>query len=284
MLVSSVAPGSAASAQSPPAAGSGILEFTCVRGRTVLTRALAVSPLKVLNPRHAGGSAWAYLATYGGGLVGGDAIDVQMSVGRGAAALLATQASTKVYRSRAGSTHTLRADVADGGLLVLLPDPVTCFAGSSYRQHQRIRLDPGANLVLVDRLTAGRIESGERWLFDEYVARTLVWRGERLLLHEALRLTRDDGDLARRLDRFNALAFVVLLGPQLAGAAARLARIVNSAPLERRADCLLSAAPLGDDGAIVRVASRSVEQLSAVLRQQLSVVTSLVGDDPWRGK
>ena len=28
----------------------------------------------------------------------------------------------------------------------------------------------------------------------------------------------------------------------------------------------------------------SVEQLNAVLRQHLSVVTSLVGDDPWRGK
>ena len=284
MLVSPIASAAAAATQPELTAGSGALEFTRVGRRTVLTRALAVSPLKVLNPGHAGASAWAYLATYGGGLVGGDALDVQVTVRRGATALLATQASTKVYRSPVGAQHTLRAEVADGGLLMVLPDPVTCFAGSSYRQQQRIRLEAGANLVLVDRLTAGRVESGERWLFDEYVARTLIWRADSLLLHEALQLTRDDGDLARRLDRFNALAFIVLLGPALAGTAAHLARIVESAAVERRADCLLSAAQLGEDGAILRVASPSVEQLSAMVRQRLHGVTSLLGDDPWIGK
>src|SRR6516162_9504674 len=77
--------------------GAGTLQFEDVRGKTVLTRAIAASPLRVLNPKNAGESAWVYLATYGGGLVGGDALDISIDVGQGAAALVATQASTKVY-------------------------------------------------------------------------------------------------------------------------------------------------------------------------------------------
>src|SRR5947208_8075560 len=281
-----VSPASVDRAAAPArrAPGAGELEFTRVRGRTVLTRAFAASPLKVLCPRHAGASAWAYLATFGGGLVGGDAIDLSVTVGAGATALLATQASTKVYRSETGASQTLQADVADGGLLVLVPDPVTCFAGATYRQEQRVRLAPSASLVLVDRLTAGRVASGERWLFDRYFSRTRVWQGNRLLLHDAVQLTRDDGEIARRLDRFDVLASVVLLGPALASTAARLTGVSESLPVLRRADVLLSAAPLDGGGATLRMAARSVEQIASALRQHLSVVTSLLGDDPWIGK
>jgi urease accessory protein UreG len=145
------------------APGAGRLEFTRVGGRTVLTRVLSCSPLKLLHPRQANRSASVYLSTYGGGLVGGDHLDLSLTVGPGAAALVATQASTKVYRSPLGASQKLCAEVADQALLVLLPDPVTCFAGATYSQDQRIRLDPGASLVLVDRVTAGRVEHGERW-------------------------------------------------------------------------------------------------------------------------
>ena len=52
---------------------------------------------------NAGASAWAYAATYGGGLVGGDSVSMRVEVGAGASALVATQASTKVYRSDRGA-------------------------------------------------------------------------------------------------------------------------------------------------------------------------------------
>jgi len=266
------------------APGAGRLEFTRVGGRTVLTRVLSCSPLKLLHPRQANRSASVYLSTYGGGLVGGDHLDLSLTVGPGAAALVATQASTKVYRSPLGASQKLYAEVADDALLVVLPDPVTCFAGATYSQDQRIRLDPGASLVLVDRVTAGRVEHGERWRFDEYASRIFVWRADRLLLHDGLRLTREGDDLARRLDRFNCLAVVVLAGPAVRDTAARLTSVIQSTPVTRRSDCLVSAAPLGDEGAIVRLASRSVEALDIALRGHLSVLTALLGSDPWIGK
>lgn len=264
--------------------GLGVLEFTRVGARTALTRAFARSPLKILNPRRADQSASVYLATYGGGLVGGDRIDVSIGVGPGAAALVTTQASTKVFRSPLGASQDLRAEVAGDGLLVLLPDPVTCFAGASYRQEQHIHLDTGANLVLVDRLTAGRIESGERWLFDEYANRLFIWQGDRLVLHDAVVLTGEDGDIGARLGRVNCLAVVVLVGPALIETAARLTGMIHETPVTRRPDLLASAAPIGDAGAILRFASHSVEELALTLRRDLGIVITLLGDDPWIGK
>ena len=265
-------------------AGAGELAFTRVDGRTVLTRAFAASPLKILSPRRSGASAWAYLATYGGGLVGGDRIDLRVNVGRDAAALVSTQASTKVYRSPLGASQRLDAEVGNGALLVLLPDPVTCFAGATYVQDQRIQLNEGGSVAIVDRLTAGRIAHGERWMFDRCIGRTVLRRSGRLLLHDCTELSRDDGEISRRLGRFDVLTNVVLAGPALAATAARLRGMVESTPAVRRGDVLIAAARVGDDGVLLRMACRSSEQAASRLRDYLGVLPFLLGDDPWLGK
>jgi urease accessory protein len=266
--------------------GAGHLQFEHVRGETVLTRAVAASPLRVLNPKNAGTSAWVYLATYGGGLVGGDSLDISIDAGPRASALIATQASTKVYRSGVGASQRLHARAGDGSLLVLLPDPVTAFAGSRYLQEQHVELDGAASLVLVDWLTAGRLASGERWQFDGYTSRTFVRRDGRLLLHDAVSLAPGDGGIAGRMNRFTCVATVVVTGPAVRAAAARLAGEISTAPLARCADVLMSAAPLagGDDGTLLRLAGLSVEQVGGVLRRLLNFVPSLLGDDPWNCK
>jgi urease accessory protein len=52
----------------------------------------------------------------------------------------------------------------------------------------------------------------------------------------------------------------------------------------RRADLLLSAAPLGEDGVVVRLAGVSAEQVGSALKQYLAMVPTLLGDDPWACK
>jgi hypothetical protein len=47
---------------------------------------------------------------------------------------------------------------------------------------------------------------------------------------------------------------------------------------------LLSAAPLEDDGVLLRVAGLSAQQVGAVLKQHLNFIPSLLGDDPWSSK
>jgi urease accessory protein len=247
----------------------------------VLTRAVAASPLRLLHPKNSGSAAWVYAATYGGGLVGGDTIALDVSAGAGAAALLSTQASTKVYRSDARARQQLRAHAAEGSLLVLLPDPVTPFAASHYTQEQHIDLAPGASLISVDWMTAGRVSSGERWQFTSYASRTWLRRDGRVVLHDATLLTPEDGDVSERLGRFNCIAWAVAIGPAVSAAAMRLAGSLGDAPVPRRADLLLSASALEDDGVLLRIAGTSAQQVGAVLKQHLNFVPSLLGDDPW---
>jgi urease accessory protein len=250
----------------------------------VLTRAIAASPLRLLHPANSGRAAWVYAATYGGGLLGGDVIAIDVNVGPGAAGLLSTQASTKIYRSDAPVRQQLRARVDEDGLLALLPDPVTPFAASRYTQEQQIDLSPGASLIAIDWMTAGRLSSGERWQFDAFVTRTWLRRDGRVILHDATRLDNDDaGDgVARRMGRFNCVGWAVVIGPAVRAAALRLAGSLGGVPVPKRADLLLSAAPLEDDGVLLRVAGTSAQQVGAVLRQHLNFVPSLLGDDPWR--
>lgn len=250
----------------------------------MLTRASAASPLRLLHPKNSGSAAWVYAATYGGGLLGGDTIALHTKVGAGASALLSTQASTKVYRAEQRASQGLLARAEDDSLLVVLPDPVTPFASAQYDQEQHFELAPRASLVAVDWMTAGRVSFGERWQFTSYSSRTLMRRDGKTILHDATRLHPDDGPLERRLGRFNCIAWAVVIGPLVRAAAIRLAAALGDAPVARRADVLLSAAPLEDDGVVLRVAGVSAQQVGAVLKQHLNFIPSLLGDDPWSSK
>jgi urease accessory protein len=266
------------------APGTGRLTFTCVGGRTVVRTAYATSPLKLINPRNHGQAAWVYLASYGGGLVGGDALRLDVEVERGARGLIATQASTKVYRSTAGASHALHARVRDEGLLVVAPDPVVCFAASTYRQEQRFDLSPRGSLAVIDWISAGRLASGERWAFDSYRSRLTIWRDARCVLHDAMSLVGEDGPVPERLGRFSTLLVAALAGPALADRAAELRASIAALPIERAASLILSAAPMGDDGAIVRMAGTSVEEVTLEMRRRFGFLGALLGDDPWARK
>ncbi|KAJ2088127.1 hypothetical protein IW140_004295 [Coemansia sp. RSA 1813] len=138
-----------------------------------------------------------YILTYGGGIVHGDQIHVNVQVGCRCALLMLTQGSTKVFRHRrAGGRQpsflknekldaihdinqtyqTMLIDIEPGALACLLPDPVTCFEGAMYNQRQAVRLhDPwSSSLVLLDWMTSGRMSRGERWAFDKYFSVNIV--------------------------------------------------------------------------------------------------------------
>ncbi len=263
--------------------GRGRLTFEQSAAGTVLREAHATSPLKLLTPRNHGHAAWVYLATFGGGLVDGDAIHLDVTVSPGASALLGTQASTKVYRCPTSRCRQdLVARVAEGALLVSIPDPVACFAEARYAQSIAVDLAPGASLVLVDGFTAGRSASGERWELHRYTSRTLVSREGTPLLLESIVLDPAQGALPARLGRFDALATVALFGPQVS--ALRQAALAFTEPLGRKAPLLAAVSPIGDDGALLRLAGNDVEEVSAAVRRCLAGLGALLGDDPFARK
>jgi urease accessory protein len=225
-----------------------------------------------------------YTASYGGGLVGGDALRLVLRVGPGAAAFVSTQASTKVYRSERGTSLDVQGEVSSGARLIVWPDPTVCYAGSTYDQTQRLTLEPGASAVWVDWMTSGRRASGERWQFRRYVSQLRVSYDARLILLDSVRLEAGDGCLADRMGRFDVLASAVIVGPSLQQEIARAIGEVSSARFQRTPDTLMAAAPLDDVGCILRFAGRSVDDVGRTLGRVLSFVPYLLGDDPWARK
>jgi urease accessory protein len=265
-------------------AGTGRLEFVWNRSRTVLHQALATSPLKILNPQAGRTTSWIYLATYGGGLVGGDAVDVNVDVRARARAVITTQSSTKVYRSVKPVSQRLTARVSDHALLVFAPDPTICFAGSTLQQTQYYDVSPSGNLVVLDWLMCGRHARGERWAFDGYSSCLELWRGTRRVLYDATILRSDEGPLADRMGRFNVWGTLVMVGPLVREAAATIVSNVQRLPIEPCGALIVSASPLGPDGVLLRVAGESVERTRSTVRIHMDFLRSHLGDEVWARK
>lgn len=163
--------------------GVGQLTTTLLpNGHTHLSTITYQYPLKLISPprnHQAHLSALVFLLSYGGGLVGGDAISLRVHVGAGSRLSVVTQGHTKIFKSDSPATTTrqdLRVTVADGAALCLLPDPVQPFAHSVYEQTQIFRLrGPAASLCLLDWVTRGRGARGEDWDLVRWVGRNEVW-------------------------------------------------------------------------------------------------------------
>lgn len=270
-------------------AGSGCGSLDIVRRGhgSVVGRAFAASPLCLRTPKNHGHAAWVYTGSLGGGLVGGDAIRLAVSVGAGATGFVSTQAATKVYRSPAGTSVALDGTVAGHARLIVWPDPVIPFADSAYEQRQAFTLERGAALVVVDGMTSGRRGSGERWRFNRFASRLTVSYDGRLVLADAVALSADEGALAPRMGRFDVLCtLAIVCGPDdpLRAESDRMLEALASQPLERRADLLMGGSPLGTSGCVVRLAGRSVEDVGRAVRGLLAFVPRLLGDDPWARK
>ena len=275
----------------PPslAPGRGSLRIARHGGRSVAERVAAASPLRLLTPRNHGNAAWVFTSSFGGGFVDGDRQAIDLDVASGASAYLSTQASTKVYRSVRGASADLRAHVGEQGLLVVAPDPVVCFADSRFRQRQEFDVARSGTLVVVDWLTSGRRESGERWSFVEYTNRLIARLDGTLVVHDAVSLRREEGDVSERLGRFDVLAVVLMMGASLVPLTTSLVEQLEKEPVRRQPTQLTVATPLahrdfGTIGCVVRIAGQSVESVGRSIRSALSFVPTLLGDDPWARK
>lgn len=149
-------------------------------GKLALTAFEYQYPLKLIAPDpHNSPSghpvALVFLLTYGGGLVAGDQINLDVDVAERARLALVTQGSTKVFKSSSKdviSGQRLEIKVRKHAALVYLPDPVQPFSESCYQQAQTFRVEASgeSSLCVLDWLSEGRPARGEKWNF-------WLWRG-----------------------------------------------------------------------------------------------------------
>ncbi|KAF7820428.1 urease accessory protein D isoform X1 [Senna tora] len=202
---------------------TGVLVVEKVGGRSSATRCLSKYPLKFIIPTKVGSSkidaVWVYMLTYGGGIVSGDRILCKLSVGNDCTTVLTTQASTKVYKSLGSkcSEQILEARVGSNALLAIIPDPVTCFSTARYSQKQVFKVSLDSSLVIVDWVTSGRHESGEKWDFDFYRSTNNIFlEDDQPLFLDTILLDKEKvGCVEEYMQDYQVIAMIVLLGPKV---------------------------------------------------------------------
>lgn len=163
---------------------NGLIDLVLERraGRTRLTQSRTRPPLLVqqaLYPDDAAPEmAHVFLANPTGGLLQNDCHRIAVSVGAGARAHVTTQSATKVYTMTDGvAEQRVRLNVAAGGYLEYLPDPLIPYRDASLEQEVEIVCEPGGALLFSDVITPGRVAMGESFRFRRISNRVTV-RGQ----------------------------------------------------------------------------------------------------------
>ncbi len=133
----------------------------------------------------------AVMLNTGGGVAGGDRLDLSVCVGAGAQATVAAQAAERFYRVRADdapSTVRTHLTVRAGAALEWLPQETILFDHSAVDRRLQVDLATDARFLGVETVVFGRTAMGERveqgWLRDLIRIR----RDGDLLLHDAIRI------------------------------------------------------------------------------------------------
>ena len=167
-------------------------------------------PLKLISPSPSAyqKSVLVFLLSYGGGLVGGDSVNLAVRVKQDARLSIVTQGHTKIFKSPSPevvTTQKLDVQLDAGAALCLLPDPVQPFANSVYTQAQIFRAHSQSSLCFLDWVTQGRKAHGEDWSFIQWTGRNEVWlsgsdesKGGKLLVRDTVILSKADSVLLGR--------------------------------------------------------------------------------------
>jgi urease accessory protein len=181
------------------ARGGAELHFVRAGAATRIGHLFQAAPARFLFPTpETDEPPLAALVNTAGGLAGGDALTLDLRLGEGAMATLATPSAEKVYRSLGDATRIdVAVDVGPGATLEWLPQETILFDGARLERRIAVALAPDARLLFAEMLVFGRRARGEAMRAGTLRDAWRLSRGGVLAWADGLAL---DGDLAARMD------------------------------------------------------------------------------------
>jgi len=183
----------AAPAAAPSEAATGwraslALECEYRRDRTVLSQRRQRGPLAVQRPFYPEGSpCHLYLLHPPGGVVGGDALAIEIKLAADAHAVVTTPGATKFYRSACAPAIQMQTlDIADGACLEWMPQENILFPGANVRFTTEVRLRDGARFLGWEVHCLGRPIIGEAFRTGRARFRFALYRDGRPLFCDRL--------------------------------------------------------------------------------------------------
>ena len=195
----------------------------------------------------------------GGGVAGGDRLDVAIKVGTGGQATVSAQAAERFYRALAADAPSrvcTQLIAASGASLEWLPQETILFDRSAMDRRLEVDLADDARFLGVETLVFGRAAMGERVRQGRVRDLIRLRRGSELLLHDAVRIEGSVDDLLRRgtvAAGAGAMATLVYVGPNAAAKLDAVRAAFGSAEAGASVwSGMLVARVLGADSASVR--------------------------------
>jgi urease accessory protein len=164
------------------------LELDWVNGGTRVTRLVNRAPLRLLETGQHDDGVEVQLASYGGGVLQGDQVGLQIRCGDDTGLRLKSQGNTHVYRNESGrkAVQLIQADCGERSRIRVLPEPLVPHRGAIFRQEQHWNLASSTDFILADWMQSGRSESREQFAFEKIQSRLLIRIDGRLILEENL--------------------------------------------------------------------------------------------------
>jgi len=190
--------------------------------KTVLTERRFTLPLQALEPISLApdGSVCLMLLNPTGGVLGGDQLKTEVTLGPGAHVCLTTPSATRVYRALGPpAVQETSIRLGAGAVVEYIPDHVIPHPGSVFHQSLTVEMGPGSRVILSDALAIGRLAREERWAFRELVSRITVTSSGRPLFLDRIRLepSRRVTEGLGGMERFGYLGTIALFADGFAG-------------------------------------------------------------------
>ncbi len=236
------------------------LDFARAGRRTEAARIYETGGWRLRFPR-AAGRCEAVIVNTGGGMAGGDRVEIAISAAAGAEALVTSQSQEKIYRADGRSCRiNTRIDLGPGARLIYAPQETLLFDGAALERRLEADVDETATLTIFEAVAFGRLAHGETRITATLADRWRLRRGGKLVFAEALRIENAGATLDRPAVGAGARALATLarIGPD---AEARLEHLrLSLAALERRGE-FEGAASFVDGVLIARLLSPSPQRL-----------------------
>lgn len=154
--------------------------------RKTFVRRSHIGPLSIQRPFYPEGrTAHVYLLHPPGGVVGGDGLQVDVSVCEDASGLITTPGATKFYRSE-GRVARVRQNLQASGDLEWFPQENIFFNASNVNQTTHINLEKSGTLAFWEINCFGRLAGQQPFVEGRVVNKLSVHRDNRLLFHDRL--------------------------------------------------------------------------------------------------
>ena len=241
---------------------------TLIGERSYLTDSFRQFPLKAVHFQGEDGEMIIYLTASSPGLFNGDQQDISCRLTDGAHLFLTDASATELHPSltKEESRQVQTFHLGKNSKLEYMPEPLIPFKGSSYDGATSIYMTDGAQAIVGEIITAGRVGRNEIFQYQCFKSGFEVFWDEQLQVWDSIRLTRESNVRVKGiLGDFTHIGTLWVLSEQIREE--HLQHIQNTIlPGIEQHDSYGGASLLQEKGIVIRLLGHTSQDLQKIMK------------------